>query len=209
MQSVFLVCAVAGSTVFVVQFVLSLIGLGAEHMDASFDLVDHVDSGGLDHVHIGSAGDAHDAMHGHGSTRLFGMISFRTVVAAVAFFGLTGLALTETGLTTPIILVAACGAGFAAMYAVHYLMRQLTRLRHDGTMRIEWTVGELASVYIPIPGENSGQGKVQIKRPTGILECAAITAETEPLATGTVVQVVGVVGPSLLEVRTAGEAEDP
>ncbi len=44
--------------------------------------------------------DGHDAAHAHGSTWLFGVISFQTVVAALTFFGLcrTGIVISESEL---------------------------------------------------------------------------------------------------------------
>ena len=78
MFTTFLMCAVIGGTVFVFQFVTSLVGLGAEDInfgDATLD--DALDS-------IDAQGDVLD----HGSTSLFGVLSFRTIVAALTFFGL-------------------------------------------------------------------------------------------------------------------------
>ena len=45
-----------------------------------------------------TAGHAAGHSHGHGSTWMFGVISFRTVVAALTFFGLAGLAHRSAGL---------------------------------------------------------------------------------------------------------------
>lgn len=202
---VFFVCAVAGTTVFVLQFLLSLLGLGAEHLD--FDLpadLDHdVDMGAVDHLHgVGS----HDPSHieGHGSTRLFGMISIRTVTAAVAFFGLAGIGMLASGRSVAAALAVALGSGFLAMYVVHYLMRQLVRLRHDGTVRMESMVGETGSVYIPVPGNHAGRGKVQLRTPHGIVECAAVTDGAEELPTGTVVEVVDVLEAAIVQVEPLG-----
>ena len=88
MATVFVVCAAIGGTVVVIQFVLTMIGLGGDAMDLDIGDVDtdmDVDfDGDLD---VSGEIDA-----GHvGSSWLFGVISFRTVIAALAFFGLAGL----------------------------------------------------------------------------------------------------------------------
>src|SRR5436309_1090736 len=78
------------------------VGIGCEHgFDFTHDLA-HDFSG--DAGHGLSAGDAqsadadgHDAAGHHGSSWLFAVISFRTLVAAAAFFGLTGLATQSAG----------------------------------------------------------------------------------------------------------------
>ena len=89
MYTIFLVCAVVGGTVFVCQFVLTLVGIGAE----DFDIAGDVEVGDVD---VGDA-DFHDSHGAHDSTGLFGIISFRTVIAALTFFGLVGIATLSGG----------------------------------------------------------------------------------------------------------------
>ena len=83
MTTIYLFTALIGGTVLVCQFVLTLIGLG----DTGFDLADDVpDSADVDLAEAGDfEGGGDDASHG--STWLFGVISFRTLVAAFTFFG--------------------------------------------------------------------------------------------------------------------------
>ncbi len=111
----------------------------------------------------------------------------------------------EAGRSPFSALGVALGAGFLAMYAVHWVMRQLMRLRHDGTRRIASVVGRTGSVYIPIPGNRSGRGKVQLRTPQGLLECAAVTRHDAKLSTGTVVEVVRVLAGAVLEVEPIDE----
>ncbi len=203
MHFLFLLCAVIGGTVFVVQFALSLLGLGGEHVDlpGDFDLDADLDVD-LDSTDAGS-------IEGHGSTRLFGILSLRTVTAAIAFFGLGGLFMSELTNSPLWQVVVAVIAGGGALYGVHYVTRSLYRLRHDGTTRIEWLVGESATVYVPIPAAREGHGKVQVRTKGGIHECAAVTSDGQTLPTGTVVRVVQVVGPSLVEVERETATDVP
>ena len=197
MQTLFLLSTLFGGTVFVLQFVLAVIGFGAEEFDVPDDLA------GGDAVDLG--GDPGDVADTHGSTWLFGVISFRTVVAALTFFGLSGLAASSGGLSDPLSLLIAVAAGLAAMYGVHYIMQALYRLRHDGTVRIERTVGERATVYIPIPPNHSGLGKIQIRTQGRIMEYAAQTHAAHRLSTGSTVRVVKVLSPITLEVEPVEE----
>jgi len=203
MTSVFLFCAVVGGTVLVCQFVLTLVGLGG-HSDVPDDL-----SADVPHdFHGMSPGDGHsDGAHGDGhaaqthlSSWLFGVVSFRTLVAAATFFGLTGLAVesaqgADQRLGVQLLLAGAAGA--AAMYGVHWIMQTIGRLGEDGTVRVQRAIGQEATVYVPIPAARSHAGKVQLKLQNRLVEYEAVTAGAEKLATGVKVRVVGLSGNTL------------
>lgn len=196
MEMLFLVSAVLGGTVFILQFVLAVVGFGADDIEFADDIPD----------------DMPDDMPGdgsHGSTWLFGVISFRTIVAALSFFGLAGLGCSAGNLSAPLSLLIAIAAGAGAMYGVHYLMQTLYRLRHDGTVRIDRTVGQRGTVYIPIPANHTGLGKIQIRTQGRIMEYAAKTTAPERLKTGTTVEVVSVLSPMTLEVEPVDEMTLP
>jgi hypothetical protein len=202
MYTIFLVCAVVGGTVFVCQFVLTLVGIGVEE----FDITGDVEVGDLD----ASDADFHDShgVHDHGSTGLFGIISFRTVVAALTFFGLVGIA-TLSGGAGPIPSAAlAVGAGFLAMLAVHHLMRLLFSLGQDKTVRIERSLGARCTVYVPIPPKREGSGKVQLRIQDRIVECIAMTPGPEKLPTGAKVVVTDIISPTTLEVEEVPEHDE-
>jgi membrane protein implicated in regulation of membrane protease activity len=194
METFFFLCAVAGGTVFVLQFVLAVVGFGADDLDFGGDMPDDIP----DDIPDDLSGDLGDA---HGSTWLFGVISFRTVVAALLFFGLAGMGSLSAELSWQVALLIAIVAGAAAMYGVHYLMQALYRQRYDGTVRIERTVGRRGTVYVPIPANHTGMGKIQIRTQGRIMEYAAKTAAPERLKTGTTVEVVGVLSPMTVEVE--------
>ena len=195
-ETLFLICAVLGGTVFVLQFVLAVVGFGAESLDFADDIPDDLPD---------DVGDVQGQVADHGSTWLFGVISFRTVVAALAFFGIAGLAARSADQSRPVSLLIALATGAAAMYGVHYLMLLLRKLGQDATSRIERSVGKRGTVYVPVPGGKSGTGKIQLSLPGGVMEYHAMTSEPEMLATGTRVKVVSVISPTTLEVETISE----
>ncbi len=152
MTTVFVICAAIGCTVLVFQFVLTMIGLGGEAMDLdiSADMDADLDfDGDIDHGHVDS-------------TWLFGVISFRTIVAALAFFGLAGLAADEAGTAPLYTILIAVLSGLGAMYGVYWIYRAMSSLRSDGTVRIGRALGAEATAYTTIPAENSASGKIQI-----------------------------------------------
>ncbi|MDX1962853.1 MAG: hypothetical protein SFX18_06855 [Pirellulales bacterium] len=210
---IFLFCAIIGGTILVCQFALTLMGLsGAEGSD--FDL--HTDGlgdaslsgdGHLDHPggNGGLGGDAHggqghDSGHEqHGSSWFFGVLTFRTVVTFIAFFGLIGMVGTSAGWPQLQTLVVAVGSGLMSMYGVQYLLRLAHRLRADGTVHIQRAVGQPAIVYLTIPPKNSGLGKVQVVLQNRTMEYDAMTPH-EKLPTGTRVLVTRVLGADRVEV---------
>ena len=86
------------------------------------------------------------------------------------------------------------------MYGVYFLMRGLFKLTADGTERIARAVGEEATVYLTIPGENQGAGKVHVTVQHRTLEFDAVTSG-EKLPTGARVIVVGVLSSDRVEVE--------
>jgi membrane protein implicated in regulation of membrane protease activity len=208
MPTLFLICATIGGTILIGQFVLALVGFGG-HGDFDGD-VPHDFGGDMPHdLHV-DAHDAHSPDHelgehgvGHGnlSAWLFGVLSFKTVTAALAFFGLAGCAANAAQMGTGAQLVIASGAGFAAMHGVHWLMRSIRRLSEDGTQRIERSLGKEGTVYLTIPAQRKGTGKVQFKLQNRLVQYEAITAHDDPLPTGSKVQIVGMAGKTVLEVE--------
>ncbi|MBL9081267.1 MAG: hypothetical protein JNK76_05645 [Planctomycetales bacterium] len=192
----FTICAVLGCTVLACQFFLTVTGLSeADDLD-----VDGHDIGGPDGAH--DAPEGHADSHAHGSNWFFGVISFRTVTAAMAFFGLTGLAMEANGVGQSASLAVAAAAGVASMYFVHWMMRSLALLKAEGTTRIQEAVGAVGSVYIKIPGHRAGQGKVTLTLQGRTVELNALTGD-EPLPTGARIVVTKVVGPDAVEVAPA------
>lgn len=206
MSTIFLFFAVVGGTVLVFQFVLTLMGLGSDS-DIPDDLPDDVphDLSGVGHDlgHGVHAEDGHAAAHGHDSSWLFGIISFRTLVAAFAFFGLGGLTAHSAGWTMPMQLGTAGVCGAVAMFVVHGMMKMLGKLGEDATVKIHKAIGQEGTVYVPIAAHKERAGKVQLKLQNRLMEYEAIT-EGDKLATGARVRVVAIRG-NTLEVEPAGQ----
>ena len=98
------------------------------------------------------------------------------------------------------MLLVAVAAGAAAMSAVYWMMQACTELQADGTVRIQRAVGQHGNVYLRIPANRSGSGKIQFNLQNRTMEYLAVTSGPE-LPTGTKVVVVGVVNPTTLEVQ--------
>jgi hypothetical protein len=204
MNAFFVICAVAGGTILICQFVMMLVGVGGDLTDLG---------GGDGHIELGghdvdvSSPDGHDALGHHGSTWLFGVLSFRTLVAAATFFGLGGLAAGSLGQGSLVQGLAAMASGVAAMYVVHAVLTLFAKLAEDGTVRITRAVGSEATVYLPIPPNRTGTGKIHLSLQHRLMEYPAVTGNGEKLAAGSKVVVTGVVGTDTLEVAPRGSVE--
>jgi hypothetical protein len=182
-ETIYTVCAVAGSVLVLAQVVLQAFGVFAE---TDVDLHD---------------ADAHEVggePEGHGNL-FFGILSFKALCAFAAIFGLTGLImLTRSGNFGLRVLVAAL-AGLGGMIVVAMLMRGLSKLQSSGTVQVAHAVGRTGSCYLRIPGHGAGLGKVTIELQGRSLQLEARTAGEE-IPTGARVRVVGVEGDDTLDV---------
>lgn len=218
MTTLFLICSIVGGTVLVCQFVMTVIGLGGDHElsgegpvdvphdfgdDFGHDLGGETDAGSAD-----AAGHDADTGEGHeGSTWFFRVITFRTIVAAVTFFGLAGMAAASSGLDALQTLAVAVLAGVAALFGVHWLMQQIDRLQADGTVHIGDAIGATGRVYLKVPGHNRGAGKIQINLQDRTVELQAFTAGEE-IPTGSNIVVLDVLGPDSVAVERTGASQE-
>lgn len=204
MQTLFLVCIAIGGTLMVAQFALSLLGFGGHGLHFSGDVgTDFAHDFSADAAHDGSTGESHG---GPSSTWYFGVITFQTVVAAMTFFGLAGMAASTADLAMPLPVVVATASGAGALLGVHALMRALQKLRSDGTQRMSDAVGCDGTVYLGIPAHHAGTGKVHFTLLNRLVEVDAVTSG-EALPTGTKIVIVGVIGSDAVEVNPLPEPQ--
>ncbi len=189
MIPIFVVCAAVGATVLVLQFILSLAGLCGEH-----DFGHGV--GGLDHdvaaadFHGEATHEVHSSGHhagaGHSphfATWLIRALTLRTVSTALAFFGLAGLAAHAADCSPFATMLIAVAAGVGSMYAVYSMFCGMKSLRAEGTARIQRALGKEATVYLHVPGNRQGRGKIQINLQNRTMEYLALTdGDTIPTA---------------------------
>jgi hypothetical protein len=187
MNTLYTGCALLGGTLLACQLLMSLLGLGHHH-----------DVGGHDFHDAGHHGDA-QAEHDATTSWLVGVLTFRTLVAALTFFGLAGRAAAAAEMPPGSTFGLALAAGAGALFGVAWMMRSLYALKAEGTVRINRAVGQHGTVYLSIPGRRGGAGKVHLNLQNRTVEYQAVTAH-EPLATGTPIQVVAVVNSDTVEV---------
>jgi membrane protein implicated in regulation of membrane protease activity len=192
MQNVYFGCAAVGGSLLVLQTLMMLLGIGGGH-DADVgpdDMhVDHVDHPG----------------HGHDSDAFVKVLTFKSIVAFVTFFGLCGMSSEAKHLDATTTLVLSTLAGTLALYAVTWMMRALSRLQSRGNLRLENAVGLIAKVYLRIPPRMEGAGKVTVAVQGRSVELKAVTSGAE-IPTGSPVKVVATRDADTLEVQPLVDA---
>lgn len=187
MVTIFQICAVFGSAIMIFQMIATAIGLDHDH-----DIAELGDDPTM--------GDDYLDTH-HGSTHFFGVVSFRSVIAAIAFFGIGGLIADSAGFPQIVSIGFAIAIGLVMMVVIGWIMQTMSRLKSDGTVNINNAIGTVGTVYLTIPAARAGSGKVTLSIQNRTMEYLAVTNEQEAIATGARVEVCNIVDVNTIEVK--------
>ena len=173
-------CAIISSLVFLLQALLTLLGM--DH-DVDFDF----DAASVD-------GDTMDLGGG------LSLFSARSLVNFFVGFGWAGISFYSLVSQAWLLylIAAAVGAGFVYLY--FFIRRQTKRLESDGTININESLGKACDVYLRIPAGRMGQGKVQISLHGSVHEFPAVT-DGPMLPSGAHVRVAEVIDAAILRVE--------
>ncbi len=165
---IYWVIAGVASLIFIIQMIMTLIGVDAsDGLSVDFDA--DVDA--------------------HGPFQFF---SLRNLINFFLGFGWGGICFYEIFDSKVLvnIFAFATGALFVAIFFV--IIKQLMKLNQDNTFSIKETIGNPADVYLSIPAEKSGKGKIQISVKGAFHEIDAMTAG-EKIPTGGKAKVIDVI----------------
>ena len=177
--------AIFASIVFIIQTVMSFVGIG--------------DMDGGDGSSMDFDGSGADSLDDVGSMHL---LSIRNVFYFLLGFGWTGISLWQTIDNHIVLALVAVVVGCAFVGIFMFLFRQMMKLQHNGAFDINDAVGKVCDVYLRIPGEGKGLGKVQVSFNGSIQELDA-RSEGDPLPSGARVRVLRVVENKILVVEKA------
>lgn len=203
METFFIVCATVGCTVLVLQFLMNVLGFAG-------DMGDMGDGGGVDVDISGDIGDigdvgdvadvdAGDVHHHHTGMTIAKVLTFQTIVAFFAFFGLGGWAALGAQQPPVFSVMIALAAGTASMFVVAYVFQGLRKLEASGTVQLSRALGCRGRVYLRIPADGTGVGKVTLTTQGRTIEVKARTPGPE-LKTGTNVKVSKILDRATVEV---------
>ena len=182
-QQMFWGISIIFSFLFVIQFVLSLIGLDFE-TETDIDIDADTDTGGS-----------------YSLDPSFTLFSVRSIIAFFTFFGWTGVLAINAGFGTMMAVILASVSGFAAMAMVGYMMYLFSKLGESGNVDLKEALFQTGEVYLTIPEGKRGQGKIHINIQGVMKEMDAIT-EGKALATGSNIRVVEVIDDNILVVES-------
>ncbi len=181
-EQIFWGIAIVFSVLFVIQFVLSLIGFDFD-TDTDIDISTDTDVG-------------------HDFDADFTVFSVRSIIAFFTFFGWAGVLALNAGATGLIALAFASASGLGAMFLVGYLMYKFSQLGISGNVDVNDALYNVGEVYFTIPPHKKGRGKVHISINGSLRELDAIT-NGESLTTGAKIKVVEVLSDELILVEPA------
>ncbi|MBR5076649.1 MAG: NfeD family protein [Bacteroidales bacterium] len=192
----------SASLVFVIQTVMTFLGAAG---DSDFDINSDFDAdapGDLadGSVDVGGGPDAGGHDVAHPSTGM-NLLTFRNFVNFLLGFGWTAILLKDSIPSTGVRLLIAIAVGAALVALVMLLFKWLTDMQESGNINVfKSAVDCQGTVYLTVPGERAGEGKVQITINNAVREYAAVT-DGPTLKTGTRIRVVEAVSANTLLVE--------
>jgi hypothetical protein len=116
-----------------------------------------------------------------------------TIRGALAFLSVGGWVVYIFAPVLHVLLVLLIGilAGLLASYLQALAFRAAMKLESTGNFDYQRTIGKSATVYIRIPKERTGKGKVMINLEDRFIEVEAITDEKTDLLSKSMVEIIG------------------
>mgnify|MGYP002559509517 FL=1 len=161
----------SASLIFVIQTVMTFLGLG-DH-DADFDL--DTSDGSF---------DADPSMN---------LLTFRNLVNFCMGFGWTAVLMHEKIQSNALLIIVSVIVGILLVTVVMWIFKWLSEMQQTGNIDVHKSaVGCEGKVYLTIPGERKGEGKVQITINNAVREYDAVT-DGETIPTGKAIKVTEVI----------------
>lgn len=164
-QRVFAVIAIPSTVILLLQTILLIFGFGDDDADSD-GVPDDIGDDGL------------------------ALFSIRGIVAMLCVGGWSGIVLSEAGLNNIVVVILAAVIGIAALVGMAMLIKLLLKLQSNGNIQLSNAVGKVGQVYVPIPADSKGTGKINITIQEKYSELSAMTTETTDIKTGEMVRVV-------------------
>lgn len=217
LQQVFYYIAVPFTVILFIQLIMTLIGLSGSGSDADADTDTDFDTDADTDFDVDTDADADFDMDADADADVdvdsdvesfepgmmagFRFFTVRGIVAFFCIFGWTGAALFSSGMQTIWIVLLSAAAGFFAMFVIGLIFYGVKKLQSSGNIQYSNAIGRTGNVYIPIPPNRSGKGKVMVTVQERLIEAEAITDEKKKIPTGETVKIAGNIGTTLIVKR--------
>ncbi|MEC7862062.1 MAG: hypothetical protein VYC70_05455 [Verrucomicrobiota bacterium] len=134
-----------------------------------------------------------------------GIFSIRSIGSFFTGFGWTGAMFMQNGHSVGVATLAATVVGSLILAGFLSLMRWLHSFKTDGTVNYKNAIGNVGSVYIPIPPNRKGMGQIQVEVQGRLSVINAISDNEEKIENRTAVRVKSLVDTRTLLVETLEE----
>lgn len=172
---IYALIAIPSTLVLIIQTLMLIFGFVGDDIDA--DGIDLNDNG---------IGDT----PGDGGESGLALFSVRGLMAMAAIGGWSGLVMHSSGITLPITVMLSLAFGFLTLVGIAYIMKLAVKLQDNGNIDLGSAIGKVGTVYIPIPENMSGAGKVNLTVQERFIEIGAVTTAGRKLATGESIRVI-------------------
>lgn len=163
----------SASLIFIIETVLTFLGLGDADLDV--DSGADADFGGDGHF------DADPSMN---------LLTFRNFVNFCLGFGWTAVLLADSISSKAVLLLVSVLVGVLLVGLVMWMFKWLSSMQQSGNIDIHKSAaGCEGTVYLTVPAERKGTGKVQITINNAVREYDAIT-DGDEIRTGTPIKVI-------------------
>lgn len=152
----------------------------------------------------GDVGSDVDSGFDHGDSIPFQFISLKNIVAFFTVFGWSGIGFIHAHLAPWLVIFISVVLGLLMMLAMATLFYFMSRLAESGNLKMKNAIGKLGEVYLFIPANRKGLGKVQLNVQGSLRTLDAITDELEVLPTSSIIEVVDVIDDQILLVKKQG-----
>jgi membrane protein implicated in regulation of membrane protease activity len=142
-----------------------------------------------------------DSSIADGDSIPFQFLSAKSIVGFFVMFGWSGLGLLSAGVAPFLAILLSTICGLLMMVAMASLFYFMSKLTDDGTLKMKNAIGRLGEVYLTIPGNRRGMGKVQLTVQGSIRTLDAITDDPDQIATSSLIEVLDVIDQQILLVK--------
>ena len=199
-QTIFFIVAASSTLILLIQTVLAAFGFGDNETDVGSGGDADVDIDG-DVSDIDSDSDLAERSQVSATDNGFRLFTVKGIMAFLMMGSWVGFLLLRSEIHWGIAMVCALISGFAALLFMAKIMQGLMSLQGDGTLKIKNTLGQIGQVYIRIPAEEKGMGKVNVTVQERFCEFDAVTEQAEPIKTGEMVYITDVRAGNVLVVE--------
>jgi len=136
-----------------------------------------------------------------GGDAQFQLFSLRNLINFLLGFSWAGISFYNSIPNRMILLVLAFVVGIFFVFIFFIIIKQIMKLAEDNSFKFSNTLNKTAEVYLTIPGNKTGKGKIMISIKGSFHELDAMT-ENESIPTGSIVKVVKIENSDILIVET-------